>query len=133
MSRKVTSLTNLKYFYTSINFKFWYLFSLLSWIWFILNVIEITDVQFLPISGLMGSNMKERLDKKTCGWWDGPCLFEVLDKIEVPLGDPKGPVRSMICTSYCTFLPFFFSFFFFCLLTICLFSSHSFNITFIIY
>ncbi|XP_078166572.1 uncharacterized protein LOC144561482 [Carex rostrata] len=58
------------------------------------------DVQFLPISGLMGSNMKERLDKKTCSWWDGPCLFEVLDKIEVPLGDPKGPVRMPMIDKY---------------------------------
>lgn len=37
--------------------------------------------------------MKDRMDKSTCSWWDGPCLFEVLDRIEVPLRDPKGPVR----------------------------------------
>nr|CAB3486586.1 unnamed protein product [Digitaria exilis] len=51
------------------------------------------DVQFLPISGLLGTNMKTRMDKSICSWWDGPCLFEVLDRIEVPLRDPKGPVR----------------------------------------
>jgi peptide chain release factor subunit 3 len=54
------------------------------------------DVQFLPISGLMGSNIKDGMDKKTCDWWNGPCLFEALDGIEVPLRDPKGPVRSML-------------------------------------
>ncbi|CAN6227511.1 unnamed protein product [Urochloa humidicola] len=58
------------------------------------------DVQFLPISGLLGANMKTRLDKSICSWWDGPCLFEVLDRIEVPLRDPKGPVRMPIIDKY---------------------------------
>ncbi|PON82306.1 Transcription factor, GTP-binding domain containing protein [Trema orientale] len=51
------------------------------------------DVLFLPISGLLGSNMKTRMDKKLCPWWNGPCLFEALDAIEVPPRDPKGPFR----------------------------------------
>ncbi|KAG0577635.1 hypothetical protein KC19_5G168800 [Ceratodon purpureus] len=51
------------------------------------------DVQFLPISGLFGSNMKERMTKSTCPWWDGPCLFEALDAVELPLRDPKGSFR----------------------------------------
>ncbi|KAE9457226.1 hypothetical protein C3L33_10870, partial [Rhododendron williamsianum] len=50
------------------------------------------DVQFLPISGLFGSNMITRLDKSVCSWWNGPCLFEALDAVEVPLRDLK--VRS---------------------------------------
>jgi len=58
------------------------------------------DVQFLPISGLLGANMKTRMDKSHCSWWDGPCLFEILDKIEVPLRDPKGPVRVPIIDKY---------------------------------
>ncbi|KAK6163383.1 hypothetical protein DH2020_000247 [Rehmannia glutinosa] len=47
------------------------------------------DVQFLPISGLMGTNMKTRMGRSVCPWWDGPCLFEALDAIEVPTRDPK--------------------------------------------
>ncbi|KAL6640264.1 hypothetical protein ACP70R_015404 [Stipagrostis hirtigluma subsp. patula] len=58
------------------------------------------DVQFLPISGLLGSNMKTRVDKSICSWWNGPSLFEVLDCIEVPLRDPKGPVRMPILDKY---------------------------------
>ncbi|KAM0892660.1 hypothetical protein ACQ4PT_025604 [Festuca glaucescens] len=58
------------------------------------------DVQFLPISGLLGANMKTRMDKSTCGWWNGPCLFEIMDCIEVPLRDPKGPVRMPIMDKY---------------------------------
>eukprot|EP01018_Ginkgo_biloba_P016728 Gb_00640 [translate_table: standard] len=54
------------------------------------------DVQFLPISGLYGSNLKVRMPKSLCGWWNGPCLFEALDSVEVPLRDPKGPLRMPI-------------------------------------
>eukprot|EP01018_Ginkgo_biloba_P031390 Gb_17011 [translate_table: standard] len=54
------------------------------------------DVQFLPISGLYGTNMKERMPKNVCSWWDGPCLFEALDGLELPLRDPKGPFRMPI-------------------------------------
>uniref|UniRef100_A0A803P7G4 Tr-type G domain-containing protein n=1 Tax=Cannabis sativa TaxID=3483 RepID=A0A803P7G4_CANSA len=55
------------------------------------------DVLFLPISGLLGTNMKTRLEKSVCPWWNGPCLFEALDAIEVPLRDPKGPFRHGNC------------------------------------
>ncbi|XP_047084635.1 eukaryotic peptide chain release factor GTP-binding subunit ERF3A-like [Lolium rigidum] len=66
----------------------------------LLNSCNKTDVQFLPISGLCGANMKTRMDKSICSWWDGPCLFEVLDRIEVPLRDPRGPVRMPIIDKY---------------------------------
>ncbi|KAJ8773100.1 hypothetical protein K2173_028277 [Erythroxylum novogranatense] len=58
------------------------------------------DVIFLPISGLLGSNIKSRVDKSVCPWWDGPCLFEVLDAIEVPPRDPKGPFRMPIIDKF---------------------------------
>lgn len=58
------------------------------------------DVQFLPISGLVGSNIKTRMDKKVCGWWNGLCLFEILDTIEIPPRDPKGPLRMPLIDKY---------------------------------
>ncbi|XP_073037332.1 uncharacterized protein [Primulina eburnea] len=58
------------------------------------------DVQFLPISGLMGINMKTRVDRNVCTWWKGPCLFEALDGIEVPTRDPKGPFRMPIIDKF---------------------------------
>ncbi|VFQ67780.1 unnamed protein product [Cuscuta campestris] len=51
------------------------------------------DVRFLPISGLLGSNLKTQLAKSVCPWWNGPCLFEALDAVEVPYRDPNGPFR----------------------------------------
>ncbi len=50
-------------------------------------------MQFLPISGLLGLNMKERVPTTVCDWWDGPCLFEALDSVELPERNPKGPFR----------------------------------------
>ncbi|KAK9272880.1 hypothetical protein L1049_003259 [Liquidambar formosana] len=58
------------------------------------------DVHFLPISGLVGLNMKTRVDKSVCSWWNGPSLFEALDAIEVPTRDPKGPFRLPIIDKF---------------------------------
>lgn len=66
---------------------------------FVLSVASLSylllssDVQFLPISGLVGSNVKTGVDKSLCSWWNGPCLFEALDAVEVPPRDPKGSFR----------------------------------------
>ncbi|XP_024515754.1 eukaryotic peptide chain release factor GTP-binding subunit ERF3A isoform X3 [Selaginella moellendorffii] len=51
------------------------------------------DVQFLPISGLYGTNLKERMPTSVCSWWEGPCLFEALDSVEPPQRDATGPFR----------------------------------------
>ncbi|KAJ8753704.1 hypothetical protein K2173_026380 [Erythroxylum novogranatense] len=58
------------------------------------------DVLFLPISGLIGSNIKSRVDKSVCSWWGGPCLFDALDAVEVPPRDPKGPFRMPIIDKF---------------------------------
>ncbi|XP_056170540.1 uncharacterized protein LOC115665764 isoform X5 [Syzygium oleosum] len=58
------------------------------------------DVLFLPISGLVGSNIKTGVDKSLCSWWNGPCLFEALDAVEVPPRDPKGPFRMPIIDKF---------------------------------
>ncbi|KAK1419763.1 hypothetical protein QVD17_29076 [Tagetes erecta] len=58
------------------------------------------DIQFLPISGLHGTNLQTRMDKKICPWWNGQCLFEALDGIEVPPRDPDGPFRMPIIDKF---------------------------------
>ncbi|KAJ4828647.1 hypothetical protein Tsubulata_036136 [Turnera subulata] len=58
------------------------------------------DIQVLPISGLLGTNMKTRMDRGVCSWWEGPSLFEALDAVEVPPPDPSGPFRMPISGKY---------------------------------
>lgn len=59
----------------------------------VFSSVCVVDVQFLPISGLHGSNLQTRVDKSVCSWWKGACLFEALDAIDVPPRDPKAPFR----------------------------------------
>lgn len=40
-----------------------------------------TDVEWMPISGFTGVNLKDRIDKATCPWYDGPSLLEMLDDL----------------------------------------------------
>lgn len=58
------------------------------------------DLLWLPISGLMGMNMKERVDAAVCPWYSGPSLFEVLNDIEPALRDPLASFRMPIVDKY---------------------------------
>lgn len=57
-------------------------------------------VHFLPIAALSGANIKDRLDKKVCPWYDGPALLELLDSISVGGRDADGPLRIPILDKY---------------------------------
>ncbi|KAI0772083.1 eukaryotic polypeptide chain release factor 3 [Trametes elegans] len=46
-----------------------------------------TDVTFIPVSAYTGANLKDRIGKNVCSWWDGPSLLEHLDKM--PMADRK--------------------------------------------
>lgn len=48
---------------------------------------------FLPISGLSGLNVNERLKAGVADWYDGPSLFEVFEGVKVPGRDPYAPLR----------------------------------------
>ncbi|KAF2545025.1 hypothetical protein F2Q70_00020111 [Brassica cretica] len=58
------------------------------------------DVIFLPISGLMGTNIDKSMDRNVCPWFSGPSFFEVLNAIEVPPRDPNGPFRMPIIDKF---------------------------------
>eukprot|EP00158_Paraphelidium_tribonemae_P005657 Partr_v1_DN27449_c3_g1_i1_m72325 putative eukaryotic peptide chain release factor gtp-binding subunit len=38
-----------------------------------------TDVDFMPVSGFTGANLKDRVPKDVCSWYSGPALLEMLD------------------------------------------------------
>ncbi|KAJ4478036.1 eukaryotic polypeptide chain release factor 3 [Lentinula aciculospora] len=46
-----------------------------------------TDVTFIPVSAYTGLNLKERVPKSTCPWWDGPSFLEHMD--HMPMVDRK--------------------------------------------
>ena len=58
------------------------------------------DVVFLPISGLKGTNIKERVKPELCAWYAGPCLFEVMDALEMLERDPAAPFRMPVSDKY---------------------------------
>jgi len=49
-------------------------------------------VQFVPISGLTGSNVKDPVGDE-CTWYKGPTLLQVLDDMKLPHRDATKPVR----------------------------------------
>ncbi|KAA1477307.1 hypothetical protein DENSPDRAFT_844523 [Dentipellis sp. KUC8613] len=59
-----------------------------------------TDVAWLPISAYTGANLKDRVAKSVCSWWDGPSLLEYLDNM--PMIDRKlnAPVMMPISEKY---------------------------------
>ncbi|PPQ63860.1 hypothetical protein CVT24_009486 [Panaeolus cyanescens] len=59
-----------------------------------------TDVTFLPVSAYTGVNLKERIPKSVCSWWDGPSFLEYLD--HMPMVDRKinSPLMMPISEKY---------------------------------
>ncbi|CAK9090751.1 unnamed protein product [Durusdinium trenchii] len=61
------------------------------------KTVEDEQVIFLPMSGLMGDNIKEK--KGTPSWYEGPTLLDALDGITV-LRKAEGPVRIPMMEGY---------------------------------
>lgn len=55
-------------------------------------------VQFVPISGWTGDNMVQRSEK--IPWYNGPCLIEAVDLLEVPRRPVEKPLRVPINDVY---------------------------------
>ena len=51
------------------------------------------DCYFLPMAGLTGENLLDRVSKEMCPWYDGPSLLELLDEIPVEIGAKDGALR----------------------------------------
>lgn len=61
------------------------------------------DIQFLPVSGLQDANLLTRMSKNVCSWWNGACLMEALDSLDLPPRDPKAPFRMPIIDKFYNF------------------------------
>eukprot|EP00958_Prasinococcus_capsulatus_P017242 scaffold1939_cov392-Prasinococcus_capsulatus_cf.AAC.2 len=59
------------------------------------------DVTFIPISGLHGDNMKDRVSPEKCPWCEGtPSFFEFLDNLQPQDRDPAAPFRMPVIDKY---------------------------------
>jgi len=58
------------------------------------------DVQFVPISGLKGINIKDPMPEGLCPWYKGESLLNTLDKIEIPGRDSSAALRIPILDRY---------------------------------
>lgn len=59
-----------------------------------------TDFVFMPISAFTGVNIKERIDKKICPWYDGPSLLEYLDEMDTFERNVNAPLIIPIQAKY---------------------------------
>ncbi|THG97150.1 hypothetical protein EW026_g4803 [Hermanssonia centrifuga] len=59
-----------------------------------------TDVKFIPLSAFTGANLKERMAKSVCPWWDGPSLLEFLDKTTMVDRKLNAPVMIPVSEKY---------------------------------
>ena len=53
----------------------------------------ISDLMFMPVSGLTGANLKEGLDPKVCPWYDGKPFLTYLDELPPFDRTSDGPFR----------------------------------------
>lgn len=58
------------------------------------------DVITLPLSGISGANLKEKVDSKICSWYDGDSLVGTLDNLPPIPRNSTGPVRIPIVDKY---------------------------------
>ncbi|KAJ1539920.1 translation termination factor GTPase eRF3, partial [Cladochytrium tenue] len=58
------------------------------------------DLDVMPISGFTGANLKDRLSKDVCPWYDGPSLLELLDEIDIGDRQINGPLLMPISDKF---------------------------------
>lgn len=51
------------------------------------------QIHWVPISGLTGHNLKDRVSEDVCSWYNGPSLVELLDSLTLEPRFPDGPLR----------------------------------------
>lgn len=51
------------------------------------------NVKWVPISGLFGINVKDKVDPKVCSWYKGDKLLDIFNNIPIPKRDRNGVIR----------------------------------------
>jgi len=47
----------------------------------------------VPISGLQGDNIRDKVDPEVCDWYKGPTLIELIDSLKLPPRNREAPLR----------------------------------------
>ncbi len=58
------------------------------------------DFQFVPVSGYLGSNIKERMKGDLCPWYSGPSFFEIIDDLPPLVRYNDKPLRMPVSARY---------------------------------
>ncbi|CAL1701023.1 unnamed protein product [Somion occarium] len=58
------------------------------------------DVSFIPVSAYTGANLKDRMTKAVCPWWDGPSLLELLDTMPMVHRNINAPLMIPVSEKY---------------------------------
>ncbi|KAG9296283.1 hypothetical protein G9A89_014875 [Geosiphon pyriformis] len=59
-----------------------------------------TDLQFMPVSGFTGANLRDRVTKDLCPWYSGPSLLEYLDNMQAIDRKINAPLMIPITEKY---------------------------------
>jgi peptide chain release factor subunit 3 len=59
-----------------------------------------TDVTFIPVSAYTGINLKDRIPKNVCTWWEGPSFLEHLDGMPMIERKLNAPLMMPISEKY---------------------------------
>lgn len=54
---------------------------------------NLDEIQWIPISGLHGDNLKDKSSNSKASWYNGSSLFETLDLLPLPSRNQEGPIR----------------------------------------
>lgn len=58
------------------------------------------DITFIPVSGYTGANIKDRIGKAKCPWYEGPSLLELLDGMQLTDRKYNAPLMMPISEKY---------------------------------
>ncbi|CAG8514510.1 9883_t:CDS:10, partial [Acaulospora colombiana] len=59
-----------------------------------------TDLEFMPVSGFTGANLKDRVSEEVCSWYKGPSLLEYLDNMQAIDRKTNAPLMMPITEKY---------------------------------
>ncbi|KAH9824685.1 P-loop containing nucleoside triphosphate hydrolase protein [Melampsora americana] len=58
------------------------------------------DITFIPVSGYTGANIKEKVSKEKCAWYEGPPLLDLLDNMQLLDRKYNAPLMMPVSEKY---------------------------------